>query len=518
MRPRPVLAASAVVAALATPALAQDGADPTCPDPTPVAVEVTVVPIVVASTTDDYFVLYVRHDVNGTTIELPVSVTRGAAGTTTLSENIEALPAARYRVEKYRVDTPADVDGDCIDDLTELADPKGNPVNPVQALALSDGAVLIPDRAAFEAVASGHFLKFLVVDLHTETPGVYFPNTNKYLTHEDFLEALGLNWSRGMLTGYINYHPHLRASDGSAGVYVLRFITFPFSMAAHVYTLLAASMPLLDNDLGLFIADALLPGIQSDLLLDWASRIFLVLQKDITPEVSFQALNPGVGMGRLRALDADERPHPRDIVLYEALPNELPRVAGIISTVPQTPLSHVNLRAVQNRIPNAFIRDADNATITALLDSYVRYEVTETGYTLDAATKAEVDEHYESARPAQAQTPERDLSVTTITPLSQVGFEDWKAFGVKAANVAVLGTLGFPAGDGTHRLRHPVPFLRPVHARDRPGARDRLRERERPRRGKTHARGRHDAGCGRPGDAGPPGLPDGLRRPGRNAR
>ncbi len=180
---------------------------------------------------------------------------------------------------------------------------------------------------------------------------------------------------------------------------------------------------------------------------DWATRLFLVFEKDIDVDVSFQALNPGVGLGRLRALDADERPHPRDIVLYEALPNELPRVAGLISTVPQTPLSHVNLRAVQNRIPNAFIRNAaTTAPIPALLDSYVRYEVTDSGWTLRAATKAEVDTHYEAARPARPQTPQRDLSVTTITPLSQVGFADWTAFGVKAANVAVLGTLGFPAG------------------------------------------------------------------------
>ena len=74
--------------------------------------------------------------------------------------------------------------------------------------------------------------------------------------------------------------------------------------------------------------------------------------------VNFSALNAGEGYGRLQALDPDDRPNPRDIVLYETLPNELSRVAGIISTQPQTPLSHVDLRAKQNRIPNAFIRDA----------------------------------------------------------------------------------------------------------------------------------------------------------------
>ena len=158
-------------------------------------------------------------------------------------------------------------------------------------------------------------------------------------------------------------------------------------------------------------------------------------------------MNPGEGYGLLRVMEPKERPNPRDIVIYEALPNELPRVAGVISTVPQTPLTHVNLRAVQDRIPNAFIREAlDQPAIASLLDSYVHYTVTKNGYTIQAATKTAVDNHYASSRPTLPQTPQRDLSVTSITPLSEIGFEDWEAFGVKAANVAVLGTLGFPAG------------------------------------------------------------------------
>ena len=72
--------------------------------------------------------------------------------------------------------------------------------------------------------------------------------------------------------------------------------------------------------------------------------------------------------------------------------------------------------------------------------------MSETGYTIRAATKAKVDAHYASSRPTQPQTPERDLSFTAITPLSQIDFDDWDAFGVKAANVAVLGTLDFPEG------------------------------------------------------------------------
>ena len=67
--------------------------------------------------------LYGRHELDAdTTVEIPVAVTLGQAGTTTLAENVSALPKERYRVEKFLIADPADVDGDCIDDITELAD------------------------------------------------------------------------------------------------------------------------------------------------------------------------------------------------------------------------------------------------------------------------------------------------------------------------------------------------------------------------------------------------------------
>ena len=72
--------------------------------------------------------------------------------------------------------------------------------------------------------------------------------------------------------------------------------------------------------------------------------------------------------------------------------------------------------------------------------------MTDTGYTIRAATQAEVEAHFASSRPARTQTPQSDLTVTAITPLSDIDFDDWDAFGVKAANVAVLRTLEFPEG------------------------------------------------------------------------
>ena len=419
-------------------------------NPTPTDVEVDSVPIVVTSTTDDYFVLYVR----GTTVDLPVLVKRGEAGTTTLAENVKALTKERYRVEKYLIADPADVDGDCIDDITELDDlGTNNPVNAAGSLDLNDGAVGIPDPETFEVLArDGEHLKFVVFGLHTKSPRMYFHNTSTHPNHMTFLEVLldeGLEQDRANVArGYIDYHPSLEAADGSPGVYVTWDARLHrFRDVNILHTLIAANMLLIEQDLVyLFNHDQLLQ-IQHELPLYETSRIPLIFHYDLWPEANYVPLNEEVGFGLLRVLEPDERPSFRDVVIYETLPNNLPRVAGIISTVPQTPLSHVNLRAVQDGIPNAFIRGAtDSSSIAGLIGSHVRYEVSENGYTIRAATRQEVDAHYESSRPATSQTLQRDLSVTEIRPLSEIGFDDWDAFGVKAANVAVLGTFGFPEG------------------------------------------------------------------------
>ena len=442
-------------------------------EPAPVDLGVADVPIVVESTSNEYFVLYVRHDLDeDTTLEIPVSVTLGLDGTTTLSENVAALPAERYRVEKYLIAYPGDVDCDSIDDITELADPVGmNPVNSVGAIDLRDGAVAIPDQDIFETLTriqdwsifkNKPFLKFALFGLDTDRPGLYFINTQTRPQHSEFLgDFLDSHAdSTSVISGQIGYDPELIAPDGRQGLYWYStgsrgywsgdsgyYHHQSFSHMALVYTLMAANMPLLDNNLSYYITNYTLPDYQPYLPSYWESRINLLFDEDIFGESNFIALNSGEGYGLLRLMESDDRPSPRDIVIYETLPNELSRVAGIMTTVPQTPLSHVNLRAVQDGLPNAFLRDAlDNTDVANLIGTYVHYTVTEEGWTLRPATPAEVDAHYTASRPAIKQIPQRDLTVTQITSLSDIRFEDWDAFGVKAANVAVLGSLDFPAG------------------------------------------------------------------------
>ena len=461
----------------------QASQEDTCPGadsaPTPTVVEVGAVPIVVESTTDEYFVLYVRHDLDAdTTFEVPVGVTLGQDGATTLTESLEALPKERYRVEKYLVSDPADVDGDCTDDITELADPVGmNPVNPVPAMSFDDGAAAIPNRETYVSLAykgdsgiDSHLrnleaVKFHMVDMNTDRPSVYFMNTKTYQRHDDFQAAVGLEvdplHGHETMVGEMVYHPKAVAPDGSLGVYRFQFGAngvYSFKEISYAFTVLAASMPLLEDNLAYYpMWSKAVPRYHKDKSLYDNSRVDVLLAEDIAFDLDFISLNRGRGFGFLRAMSLGERPNPRDIVIYDTLPNELLRVAGIITTVPQTPLSHVNLRAVQDGVPNAFVRDALEAPdIEGLIGSYVQYLVGSTTYYVFAASPSEVDAHYADSRPSEPQTPERDLAVTEITPLSDIEFDDWNAFGVKAANVAVLGTLDFP--ENTVPDGYAVPF------------------------------------------------------------
>ena len=306
--------------------------------------------------------------------------------------------------------------------------------------------MVIANHAQFEELANESVLKFMLVEFFSSTPEIYFINTNTHLTHTAFADFLGIDENNTIWTpGTLRYDSNILL-NGDVGVYYYSLgKRFRSSAIERIHTLLAANLPVVDHNLA--FSPWWVFGLPSEWVHVADPRVPVVHEGVIFRDVSFSALNAGEGYGRLQALEPDDRPNPRDIVLYETLPNELSRVAGIISTQPQTPLSHVNLRAKQNKIPNAFIRDAmDNAEISSLVGQYVYYRVTEDAFELRGATKAEVDAHYESLRPRARQTPERDLSEQAITPLSEIGFEDYDAFGVKAANVAELGKLGFPEG------------------------------------------------------------------------
>ena len=304
----------------------------TCHSPsTPTEIAVTAVPIVVTSTENDYFVLYAKFDVGGTTVEYPVLMKLGEEGTTTLAENVEALPADRYRVEKYLVASPGDVDGDCADDITEINNlPAMNPVNPgatvnAQRRCLGDSRpgdlrvarVHMGERQAFRQVhhcGCRHRSSKHLLHEHEQQPAP-----------QQFHEQHGSSRMRGSSEVRFLYEPTLTAPDGSLGIYLYRFPFFneSFSLGERLYALLSASMPAVDNDLALWMTNGKLPAYQDDLPSYRESRLDVLFDDDVRRDVDFVGLNQAEGYGVLRSLEAGERPHPRDVVIYEVLPNDL---------------------------------------------------------------------------------------------------------------------------------------------------------------------------------------------------
>ncbi len=307
----------------------------------PIDVPVTEVPIVVDSTTDDYFVLYAKHEFgvesgDSISVDIPVSVTLGEAGTTTLSESLEPLPPESYRVEKYAVANPADIDGDGVDDITELNDMGvQNPLNGKKAIEMAHGAVAIPDHETFRALAHKGgpsddpalsdllLMKFVVRDLHTDAPSVYFINSVSIIGHQTFANNVDLDEVHPppedddyhFLPGMLVYHPYVAAPDGTMGIYRFEVDQFEwdFHKVALVYESLGASMPALENNLVFYPPpDRMRPYYlrpPQKALYD-ASRVNVMLDEDIYGDLEFVPMNQQAGYGLLRSVSADDQPGP----------------------------------------------------------------------------------------------------------------------------------------------------------------------------------------------------------------
>lgn len=397
------------------------------------------------------------------------SLVRGNVGEAVLTEALPARPAEEYTVRRYPISQPADQDGDGIDDLSEFdAIPSLSPFNPTPPLDLTDGASFVPDRTTFDSLAffseepannnplsQREFLKIYVTDNASDSLRLYFMNTRTHEAHVHFADAIGIpTQSNGNsffedMRGIIVLHPDVTGPNGELGTYTLQFQTFdeyPFAIIERIFEIIGANMPFLEGNLAyLPLHRRALDQYNLQRELYDASRIPVLLEGDLYEAIDYLALNATEGFGRLRLMQPGERPNARDIVVYETIPNDLPRVGGIITTVIQTPLSHVNLRALQDDVPNAFIRGVlDDPDFTDLLGQNVYYRADQDGYVIRPASPEEIDAWYDALRPDTVAHPARDLSVTEITDLDDIDFGQHAAFGPKTTNVATMRDFGFP--------------------------------------------------------------------------
>jgi pyruvate, water dikinase len=344
-----------------------------------------------------------------------------------------------------------------------------------RTLSPSSGTTYLPDMKAFDKIArrddvpGAHGVrevKFLVTGVDGFTPQVYLIDTKKHVYHYDFYtKGLGKQISleefnrityftdaRKNVAGTVIFHESYEWKNGAKGLFAVEFWpTDPVKVkhVAKAYHQLLLAMPFAAPRMAYHPAGE----TQERLYLEEKAaydqaKVRVVTTADLFGNLTYAALNLGEGFGRLRVLEGSD-PQPasvRDIVIFKQIPNDLSHTSGIITEQPQTPLSHVNLKAKQNKTPNAYIKNAStHPRIQPLLGKIVRFVVKPDDFEIREATAQEAETFLEALRPKTPSFPPRDLSEKEIRPLSELSHGTADRFGAKASNVAELRKI-MPAG------------------------------------------------------------------------
>jgi len=320
----------------------------------------------------------------------------------------------------------------------------------------SDTAYLsvVSDRAGFDRLARvtdfpyplPHIL-FIIDRAHNNR--IYYVNSKQYQYHKDFVNAQYLSLERGQQFFENNYlNPDRRFVMGTLSYQTpIRRWTYEFwegdTITAPLIQLAGDTIAKTFFTPASFKPNSLAQEQNSGSL----EHIARVMPGDIAANPDYQPLSLGTAVGRLRVVDSwtdDTDVRPGDIVVASTAPVMLPPVAGIITTHPSTPLSHINLRARAMGIPNAFIKNADT-----LLRKYdgkiVTLKTTRDQYLIGAATAAQVAKlHTDEAKRKELLTPHADLTVTKLADLADQPATSVTAYGAKSANLGEVMRAHLP--------------------------------------------------------------------------
>ncbi|HEY6802828.1 MAG TPA: PEP/pyruvate-binding domain-containing protein [Pyrinomonadaceae bacterium] len=278
---------------------------------------------------------------------------------------------------------------------------------------------------------------------------IYYVNKKRYSFHKDFVNGTYLSLESGKEFFENNY---LKANRR----FILGTIAYQTPIKKWTYEfwegdLIPADQIQLAGEIinkSFFVPVAFKPN---SLRQDDASRslsgIARVLQSDIAAEQEYQALNMAKGLGRIHIIDKlDDHVEIgfNEILVLDEVPIQLPPVAGIITSQPSTPLSHINLLAKGWGIPNAYIKNAKE-----LLKQYdgwwVAFETTRENYTIKRADLNQLHEYERRLKERlNVLKPKFDLAEQRLLNLSQQRKASSIAFGGKSANLGEVMSAKLP--------------------------------------------------------------------------
>ena len=307
-------------------------------------------------------------------------------------------------------------------------------------------------------------VKFLITGIASNEPQLYFMNTKRFISHhhfnsrvlgssllmKDFEEVAYSRDDRLFLAGSV-----VRYQLDGEDVYTIDFWPgdpMSFGLVLTAWSWLTENMSFLTDDLYFHIAsETQAQTVASNKSRFEKSGIRLIESDQLFAGATYSAHTLGRSVGTLRIAKPGDVFHPSDIVVFRTIPNDLNHVSGIVSDLPQTPLSHVNLIARQNNIPNAFIKDASRLPeFIALNGEVVEFAVSHDGYSLTKAKSQDLGAISVPSSQNIVTAPSIDWLKNDIRALADIGFNDSDGFGSKASNLAealsILPSQNVPDG------------------------------------------------------------------------
>ncbi len=278
---------------------------------------------------------------------------------------------------------------------------------------------------------------------------IYYVNSKRFTFHQDFVNGAYLSLERGdefFKNNYIN--PNRRFILGTVAYQTpVKRWTFEFwegdlipaDQIKVAYDVINRTffepVAYKPNSLRQEEATASLDGVQR------------ILASEIAREQEYQALNVATGLGRIHIVEKlDEHVEIgfNEILILNEVPVTLPPVAGIITTKPSTPLSHINLLAKGWGVPNAYIKNAQE-----LLKQYdgwwVSFETKGDSYSIKRADQNQLNEYQKRLLVRRAlMTPRSDLTVKRLASLREQRKKDILAYGGKSANLGEVMNARLP--------------------------------------------------------------------------
>lgn len=196
----------------------------------------------------------------------------------------------------------------------------------------------------------------------------------------------------------------------------------------------------------------------------FGDELRVVTGDEVNRAVTYQPLVTGSAVGYVRIMPGrvDLRSvGPRDIVVLDHVPDEIPPVAALVTGQFQAPLAHVAVLCRNRDTPDMSLRGAtESDDLLRWADRLVRLDVDGQDFTVTPVDVADAERVWEAIRPEPATIPPADLELDDLVSVGELAAADTSFAGTKAVGLAAIAGLDGVAIPGgfvvpfAHYVRH----------------------------------------------------------------